>query len=270
MPSHLPHATERLPAWREGWGRTGRIVLLLDFDGTLAPIVERPEEAEMPSATRAALERLREMAGVEMAVVSGRGMVDARNRAALRGIAYAGNHGMEIEGAGLRRIHREAAAARPALDVVARRLESDLAAIDGAIVEDKGLTLSIHYRRVARDQVAEVRKRVLAASAERNELKVTEGKEVLEVRPAVDWDKGKAVEFIVGEIDPPPGCPVIYLGDDTTDEDAFQALGSWAGGSGEGVFVGEQPPAKTAAASYLRDPGEVADLLVALALPEDG
>lgn len=266
----LPHATERLPAWREGWRRTGGIVLLLDFDGTLAPIVERPEDATMPAPTRAALERLQRLAGVEMAVVSGRGMADARSRARLEGIAYAGNHGMEIEGAGLHRIHEEAAAARPALQAVLERLQPELVAIEGTLVEDKGLTLSIHYRRVPRPRVEEVRARVLAAVASGAPLRVTEGKEVLEVRPAVEWDKGRAVEFLLGEIDPVPGTPVLYLGDDTTDEDAFRSLRSWSGGSGEGIVIGDPPLATTAASSFLRDPSEVGDLLAALGKPEEG
>jgi trehalose 6-phosphate phosphatase len=261
----IPHASERVPAWREAWSRSGRLVLLLDFDGTLAPIVARPEEAAMLPATRVAVERLLAMPGVEMAVVSGRGMGDARERAALPGIAYAGNHGMEIEGPAVRRIHEEAAAARPFLAEVADRLRRELAGIAGAFVEDKGLTLSIHYRLVDRHRVDEVRLHVLGAVAGNPQLRTMEGKEILEIRPAVDWHKGRAVEFLLGEVDPPSGTPVVYIGDDVTDEDAFRALRDWPGGSGEGVVVGDPPAKDTAAASYVRDPREVGELLAALA-----
>ena len=140
----LIHATERVPAWADGWRRTGRLVLLLDFDGTLAPIVERPEMAGMPDATRRALERLMAMPGVEVAVVSGRGLADVRDRAAIPGIAYAGNHGMEIHGPGVERIHPEAEAARPLLEEARRRVESAIGGVPGAWVEDKQLTLSVH------------------------------------------------------------------------------------------------------------------------------
>lgn len=260
-PSSLPHAGSRVPAWEAAWARSGRIVLLLDFDGTLAPIVERPEMAAMPARTREALERLLAHPGVDAAIVSGRGLEDARERAALPGIAYAGNHGMEIEGPGVERVHREAAAARPELERVVAALLPALDSVPGAFVEDKGLTLSVHYRQVARDRVPEVRAAVERAAGASDALRVTEGKEVLEVRPRVDWHKGRAVEFLLGVLDPAPGTPVLYLGDDTTDEDAFRALAAWAGGSGEGVLVADSSPAGTAARSYVRDPAEVAALL---------
>jgi trehalose 6-phosphate phosphatase len=261
----IPHALERVDDWRAAWSRSGRLVLLLDFDGTLAPIVSRPEEAAMLPSTRAAVERLLSLPGVDMAVVSGRGMGDARERAALPGIAYAGNHGMEIEGPAVRRIHEEAAAARPLLAEVAERLRKGLAPIAGALVEDKGLTLSIHYRLVDRPRVAEVRSRVMEAVAGNPQLRTMEGKEILEIRPAVDWHKGRAVEFLLGELGPPGGAPVIYIGDDVTDEDAFRALRAWPGGTGEGVAVGDPPPVDTAAVCYVRDPREVAELLARLA-----
>ncbi len=260
----LPHARSRLDAWAEAWRGSGGIVLLLDFDGTLAPIVERPEMAEIPARTRAALERLLPLEGVEAAIVSGRGLADARARAALGGIAYAGNHGMEIEGPGVARLHEPAAAARPELETVLSRLLPALEPIPGAFVEDKGLTLSIHYRRVDRGRVPDVRKLVARAAGSSDRLRVTEGKEVLEVRPRVDWHKGKAVEFLLRSLEPAPGLPVLYLGDDTTDEDAFRALAGWRGGSGEGVVVGDPPP-ETAARCFVADPTEVAELLEGLA-----
>ncbi|HEU4455204.1 MAG TPA: trehalose-phosphatase [Longimicrobiaceae bacterium] len=263
----IPHALERVDDWRNAWSRSGRLVLLLDFDGTLAPIVPRPEDAAMLPSTRVAVERLLGMPGVEMAVVSGRGMGDARERAALPGIAYAGNHGMEIEGPAVRRIHEEAAEARPALAEVAERLRKDLAAIAGAFVEDKGLTLSIHYRLVDRHRVDDVRLHVMGAVAGNPQLRTMEGKEILEIRPAVDWHKGRAVEFLLGEIDPPAGTPVIYIGDDVTDEDAFRALRDWSGGSGEGVVVGDPPADDTSASCYVRNPLEVGEILAALARP---
>lgn len=260
----LPHAMECLPRWAEGWARTGRLVLLLDFDGTLAPIVPRPEDATLPDATRRALERLRGVPGLEMAVVSGRGLADARGRVGLDDIAYAGNHGMEIEGPGIQRVHEAAAAARPVLEAVALRLEDEVGGVAGVLVEDKDLTLSIHYRRAPRDRVDEVRERVFAAAGMHAGLRVTEGKELLEVRPAVDWDKGRAVEFLLGQMSPPAATPVLYLGDDRTDEDAFRSLRGNPGVAGEGVIVADPPPADTLASSYLREPAEVATLLAAL------
>lgn len=259
----LPHATERVEEWGEAWSRTGRLVLLLDFDGTLAPIVERPELAAIPRATRQVLDRLLAARGVDAAIISGRGMADARERAGIRGIPYAGNHGMEIEGPGVHRIHPEAAAARPALETVRDRLSRELREVPGTLVEDKGLTLSVHYRLVERSQVPRVRDAVTAIAGASGTLRVTEGKEVLEVRPRVDWDKGRAVEFLLDHLDPPEGVPVLYLGDDSTDEDAFHALR--ARSAGEGVLIADPLPRQSSATSYLRDPSEVAHLFAALA-----
>ncbi|HEU0015201.1 MAG TPA: trehalose-phosphatase [Longimicrobium sp.] len=260
----LQHALERVPAWRDAWRAAGRLVLLLDFDGTLAPIVPHAADAAMPRATRAALDRLLALPGVEAAVVSGRGLEDVRERAGIRGIAYAGNHGMEIEGAGLHRVHPEAAAARPVLEAAADRITPLLRPIDGAWLEDKGLTLSIHFRQAAEAREADVRRIVEAAVRGRAGLKVTEGKKVLEVRPRVEWDKGRAVLFLLEQMRPPTGAPVLYLGDDRTDEDAFRALEGWSDAA-EGILIADRPPESTAARSWLRSPTEVGYLFAALA-----
>ncbi|WP_420130207.1 trehalose-phosphatase [Longimicrobium sp.] len=259
----MQHALERVPVWTAAWRASGQIVLLLDFDGTLAPIVDRPELAAMPDGTRAALDRLMAMEGVTVAVVSGRGLADVRERAGIPGIAYAGNHGMEIEGAGLRRIHPEAAAARPLLEAVAAVIEPALEGIDGAFLEDKGLTLSIHYR-LAPDHAEEVREIVLEAAEGRPELEVFEGKMIVEVRPRVEWHKGKAVLFLLDQMRPPADAPVLYLGDDRTDEDAFHALAE-RGHAAEGILIAEQPSSESAATSWLRRPAEVGALFQAMA-----
>jgi trehalose 6-phosphate phosphatase len=263
MTATLPHARERVPDWIEAWNWSGRLVLLLDFDGTLAPIVDRPEDARPLPAAIEAIEALRRRGDVDVAVVSGRGLDDARSLSRLEGIAFAGNHGMEIEGPGLREVHEEAAAARPVLDEVQAEVRGALADIEGALVEDKGLTLSVHYRLVRDDEVERVRDAVRSATASREALRVTEGKRVLEIRPRVDWHKGRAVEFLLEHLRPPHGAPVLYLGDDTTDEDAFRALNEWSGGSGEGVLVAPTE-LKTAARSRVDDPHEAAELLAEL------
>ena len=259
----LPHALERVSGWADAWRRTGRLVLLLDFDGTLAPIVERPELAAMPDATRRALDRLRALPGVEAAVVSGRGLADVRERAAIPGIAYAGNHGMEIHGPGIDRTHPEAAAARPVLERAARDLVDAVSGIPGAFVEDKELTLSVHFRMVPRDRVDELHGIIRRVVDPLAGVHLTAGKEVIEVRPNVDWNKGKAVLFLLEQMRPPAGAPVLYFGDDRTDEDAFRALGE--NGSGEGILVDEHPPETSAASSYVREPADVGQVFAALA-----
>ena len=259
----LPHALERVEEWSQAWRDSGTLVLLLDFDGTLAPIVDHPDLAAMPDATRAALARLMAMPGVRVAVVTGRGRADARTRAGIADIAYAGNHGMEIHGPGIDRVHPEAAAARPLLAEAARRLAEPVAAVPGAWVEDKELTLSVHFRQAPREALPQLTQAVALTVAMLPGLRMTSGKQVLEVRPGVDWDKGRAVLFLLHQMQPPQGAAVLYLGDDRTDEDAFRALAAWSPDAA-GVLVGE-PTGATAARAYLRTPEEVGALLAALA-----
>jgi len=260
----LPHALERVAGWRDAWRRTGRLVLLLDFDGTLAPIVERPELAAMPDETRRALDRLLARPGVEAAIVSGRGLADARERAGIPGIAYAGNHGMEIRGPGIDRVHPEAAAARPVLERAAAGLRAALDGIPGAWVEDKQLTLSVHHRQTPPGRVPEVHETVRRVAGGLEGVHLTEGKQVLEVRPNVDWNKGKAVLFLLEQMRPPAGAAILYFGDDRTDEDAFRALAGHSS-SAEGVLVVEHPPEHTAATSFVHTPAEVGEVFAALA-----
>lgn len=259
----LPHALERVPEWADAWRRTGTLVLLLDFDGTLAPIVDRPELAAMPDETRHALERLMARPGVTVAVVSGRALADVRERAAIPGIAYAGNHGMEINVAGVDHVHAEAAAARPILERALGELTDAIAPIPLAFVEDKGLTLSVHFRLSPRDLLHELHAIVHRVVDPLPGVHLTHGKQVIEVRPNVDWNKGKAVLFLLDQMRPHAGAPVLYLGDDRTDEDAFHALRD--SGAGEGILVSEHPSGDSAATSYLREPAEVGAVFAALA-----
>jgi trehalose 6-phosphate phosphatase len=258
----LPHALERVPEWADAWRRTGRLVLLLDFDGTLAPIVPHAADAAMPDTTRRALDRLRALPGVEVAVVSGRGLADVREKAGIPGIAYAGNHGMEIHGPGVDRVHPQAAAARPVLERGAAELREAISQIPGAWVEDKELTLSVHFRQAPEALQGEVHDVVRRIVDPLEGVHLTEGKQVIEVRPNVDWNKGKAVLFLLDQMRPPDGAPVLYFGDDRTDEDAFRALRDH--NAGEGVLVAEHVPETTAATSYVSEPAEVGQVFAAL------
>ena len=260
----LPHALDLVPELRRRRAAAGRMLVAVDFDGTLAPIVERPEDAAPLPDGIAALRRLAERADTDVAIVSGRGLEDARARVRLEGVYYAGNHGMEIEGPGLSRVLDEAAALRPSLEGCRARLEEELSRVEGAQVEDKGLTLSIHYRRGATQEGREaVVRSVHAACAGVRGLRITEGKMVVEVRPDVEWDKGAATRFLMDTVEGAAGraVPALFLGDDRTDEDAFRILSE----EGGGILVAEDRPTATAAGSWLRSPEEVAVFLDQLA-----
>ena len=257
----IGHASGRIDEWAARRTRDGQLLLALDFDGTLAPIVPVPDDAGILPAARSALAELAARADTRVAIVSGRGLADVRRRVGLETLHYAGNHGLEIDGPHVRQVHDEAAQARPALETCARRLEAEVATIDGVLVEDKGLTLSVHYRMVDDDAVArDIVGRVRTLCGNIAGVRLTEGKKVVEIRPDVDWDKGRATTFLVERL-MQEGGHVVFIGDDRTDEDAFRALD----GRGEGVIVADPPPADTAAASFVRSPAEVADILARLA-----
>ncbi len=238
------------------------VLLLLDFDGTLSDIVARPEDATLRSGNSELLEALSREPGYTVGIISGRGIDDVSQRVGVEGLVYAGNHGLEIRGSGLQYRHPAAAAAIPVLARAADRLAAALADIPGAQVENKTLTLTVHYRRTPEERherVAAIFREVTGHLVAQGICRVTGAKSALELRPALDWHKGRALEVIRRRL--APGAFPIYIGDDATDEDAFRAAQS-AGGAG--VFVG--PPDAASSAEYgLDDPSRVTDALMELA-----
>jgi len=237
-----------------------RFVLLLDYDGTLTPIVERPEQAKLSASMRKVLERAAGLSGVTLGVVSGRSLADVRAMVGLEGVVYVGNHGCEIAGNGLRFLHPKAKRTGPQLAEIASLLGNALDSIHGSQVEDKGLSLSVHWRRVAaRDRVKFRRavQRVLAPWAGSGSVRITQGKRVIEVRTPIPWDKGKAVDWIASRLRLSKVSDIWYLGDDRTDEDAFRAINEMNGAS---FFVGGQLR-PTLARWWLHRPSEVRVLI---------
>ncbi len=255
----MVHAYERIGDWQRARERAGRMLLALDFDGTLAPIVPVPDDAALLPAAHDAIGRLLQRPDTMVAVVSGRALADVRRRVDFAGVYYAGNHGLEIEGPDVHRLHAGADAAARLLADCATALRATFADEPDVLVEDKRLTLSVHYRLVDDPvRASGIRARVAACCGGRAGLTLTEGKKVVEVRPDVDWHKGRATTFLVDTLlGADAGAPVVYIGDDRTDEDAFRALH----GRGEGVLVAARPDAASAASAWLRSPDEVATLL---------
>ena len=261
LPS-MPHLLNVWPRVSRQIAAAGHVLLLSDYDGTLTAIAERPELAILSPRTRNALVALSRRKAMSVGVVSGRGLADVAAMVKIPEIIYAGNHGMEIRGPGLEFDHPEASASRPALAQILENLQARLGDLEGVIVEGKGLTLSVHYR-LTRDSVkGEVFSRfesVLTEGMASESLRVTRGKEVLEVRPDVAWDKGRAISRIAESC--PPDTLAIFLGDDLTDEDGFAAVHDLNGIS---VFVG--PPRQPTRAHYRVDsPAEVTQTLELLA-----
>jgi trehalose-phosphatase len=259
-------------AWHEIDRRlkaAGRVLLLCDYDGTLAPIVDRPELADLPDRTRQLLQGLSRQGRFTVGVISGRSLADLRHRVSIPSIIYAGNHGLEIEGPGIGLINPLAEEMRPVLGVIHQVLSKALARIRGVQVEDKGLTLSVHYRNVEEDRTEEVRnifERVMATARSLGRVRITSGKKVIEVRPPVDWDKGKAIALLADRFGKPTArkeALPIFLGDDATDEDGFKMVEQRHGIS---VLVGEERR-DSAARYYLKSPAEVEEFLGLLAGP---
>ncbi|PWC43163.1 trehalose-phosphatase [Azospirillum sp. TSO22-1] len=232
-----------------------RPALFLDYDGTLTPIVDRPERARIDDATRAAVARLAVLC--PLAVVSGRDLDDVAGMVGLEELVYAGSHGFDIRGPGLRtQIGLEYA---PALERADAALRQRLAAVPGALVERKRFAIAVHTRLVEPAAKPAVAAAVLAAAAGEADLRVTGGKEIHELRPNLPWDKGRAVLALIDALGLGSAVPV-YIGDDETDEDAFRALA----GRGIGIRVMDRPD-DTAAAWSLGDPAEVRVFLERLA-----
>lgn len=251
-----------LPTVSEGWDdiarrlAAGPPVIFLDFDGTLAPIVDDPAAATLPSRTRHVVADLR--ARWPVAVVSGRDTDDVRTKVGLDGVAYAGSHGFDVIWPDGR---REAPAGdfRSSLDAAEGALREALDGLEGVEIERKGFAITVHYRRAperVHDEVAAIARRI---AREHPDLRRTGGKRIHELRPDVDWDKGRAVEWLFDgfDIDAEHAVP-LYLGDDLTDEDAFRALGS----RGIAVVVqGEDDERATLAGHRLADVDDVASFL---------
>lgn len=261
----LPVALEHAERIRELLlGR--RPAVFLDYDGTLTPIVERPEDAVLSPETRAVIERLAER--LPVAVVSGRDLSDVRGMVRVEGIAYAGSHGFDIVGPD-GSVHQRALEFLPELDAAERELAPLPAAVPGARVERKTFAIAVHFRQVEGVRVPEVESAVASVAAAHPRLRRTGGKKVFELRPDVDWDKGAALLWLL-EVLGLSGDDVIpiYVGDDETDEDAFRAIGA----AGLGVVVrGEGDERPTAARFALRDTDEArAFLELVAAAAEDG
>jgi len=247
-----------------------RVAVFLDYDGTLTPIVERPEDAVISASMREAVRAL--AARCTVCVVTGRDRRVVQQLTGLEDLLVAGSHGFDIWSPELGTVEYGAGVRFDELiERVTARLHEQIGSVEGVVIEPKRGSVAVHYRLVAeheRSRVAGVVDGLLAEHA--GELKVTPGKMVHELQPAIDWDKGKAVLHLLDVLglDGDDVVP-LYLGDDVTDEHAFEALAS----RGVGIFVGDPADPElggrgTAAAFALRSPEEVERFLRRLAREE--
>ncbi|XP_056158925.1 trehalose-phosphate phosphatase A isoform X1 [Syzygium oleosum] len=273
-----------------------RIVLFLDYDGTLSPIVENPDRAYMSESMRAAVRKAAKC--FPTAIISGRSRDKVFEFVGLTELYYAGSHGMDIMGpvrpsstddhpnsirstdkqvsdsfdlSSAHHLGKEVNLFQPAsefLTMIAKvfaSLVETTEEIDSVKVENNKFCVSVHYRKVDEKNWKEVAARVNGILKKYPQLRLTHGRKVLEVRPVINWDKGKAVMFLLESLGLSKCEDVlpIYIGDDRTDEDAFKVLREE--NRGHGILVSSVP--KESSAYYsLRDPSEVMEFLNSLVI----
>jgi trehalose-phosphatase len=226
------------------------LLLCLDFDGTLVPLAGHPDDVELSPRVRITLRELSANDKISVAVISGRNRGDLQQRVGLSNLYYVGNHGLEISGPGVLFVEPAAVSCSDWIKALSAKLEARLKPMAGAFVENKGLTLTVHYRLAPAEKHQKVRQivqEVLANTSHGFVLRA--GHKAHEIRPPVSWNKGSAVSWILKQL-PVPDPLVVYLGDDDTDEDAFAVLS-------EAITVRIGSAAETAAHYCLGDPSEV-------------
>ena len=247
---------------------TRHLVLFSDFDGTLCEFRIDPESVRLPEARRALLESIGSSGNATVAIVSGRRLDDVRTRASLALPAYyAGLHGLEIAGPGVGFRHPCAGDKVALVRHLVRSLSGALAGLPGVFIEDKELSLAAHYRNASSADAAravDIVSAVARTYLEHNELRVMHGDCMLELLPAIPWHKGSAVEWILERVSRRHDSPwPVYIGDDVTDQDAFEAV------RGRGLSISSGPRIGGAEMS-LDGPHEVEELLRSLTNAESG
>ncbi|CAK7348731.1 unnamed protein product [Dovyalis caffra] len=257
------------------------LVVFLDYDGTLSPIVNDPDQAFMSEKMRSAVQ---EVANVfPTAIVSGRSLDKVKEFVQIQNVTYAGSHGMDIltptgslkydpkhQNKAVDEEGKDVIYFQPAKDFLpkiqelSKVLEEKIKTIDGAKVEDNKFCLSVHFRRVNIEEVGILKEMVESIVQGYPEFRITKGKKVMEIRPRIDWDKGRALQYLIeylGFNDSDDLLP-LYIGDDKTDEDAFQAIKDI--GRGYPIIVSSIPK-ETKALYSVNDTDEVMSFLKKLA-----
>ena len=222
-----------LPEIQEGF-KGKPVNLFFDYDGTLTPIVETPDQALLSHETRSLLLTLKEIA--TLAIISGRSLTDLKQMVGIPDIIYVGNHGAEICDGNAVQITHQSSSSQEKLNEFLNRLKEPLSPIPGVLIEGKGITASIHFRKVPVKALGALFDLFWKTAQDfKEDFRITKGKKVLEIRPLTAWNKGDAVLMILKTT--AQNSRSIYLGDDTTDEDAYNVLR----GEGISISIGRNP-----------------------------
>lgn len=241
-------------------GKAQKVFLFLDYDGTLTPIRKTPDLAVLSSSTRRTLQSLSCLPEIVLTIVSGRALNGIRKLVGLRNVNYVGNHGLEMKVKTSEDSIPQDWKIRETLSTLSRKIKARITRFSGMLVENKGLTLSIHFRLAEEDSVPEMKSMVSASLHPlRRRYEIREGKKVLEIRPKTRRNKGWAVNKIIRCYDSKhwSNSLCLYFGDDSTDEDAFKLINSKRGYS---VLVGPEKNSSKAH-YYLKEPKDVIPFL---------
>lgn len=256
-PPHVPF--KQIDIWNNFSKRllsSSKVELFLDYDGTITPIHKTPSETILSSDTIHILQQLIQLPNVRVTILTGRSMKDIRKFIPFENIRLVANHGFHIYMDGNEWVHPDAESSFPKMHQLQDILLTALKSFSNVFVENKQFTLGIHYRNAAAKDtpiVKELTKKNISSFDPK--LVITESKEVIEVQPPVKWGKGNAVSKILKVHPYPHNSLKIYIGDDITDEDAFQVLKS----SGITIYVGEI--SETKAQYYVENVKEVLQIL---------
>lgn len=245
--------------------KEGTPAIFLDYDGTLTPIVDDPDQAVLSEEVRLSIKKISEIWTV--VIVSGRALKDVRKLVGLENLVYAGSHGFNMSGP-YDSFHEEPGKRfLPSLDMAEEKLKELIKELEGVRLERKPYAITLHYRQADEETVSRLENRVDEIAEQIPDLVKTLGKKIFELRPAMDWDKGKAILYLLEKLYPADAkVAPLYIGDDVTDEDAFKAIKN----RGIGILVDDEGR-ETAAEYFLNSPLEVKKFLEELLnLAEEG
>lgn len=236
-----------------------KTILLTDFDGTLTPIQKHPDLVNLSEEIRQILIKYSQNKAIFLGIITGRSLKQIKKLVNIPEILYIANHGIELEGPGIHYVSKEARKARYILWHIYMRLFKSLRHIEGMHIEDKGFSISLHYRAVKKKGDIEFVTSTLHAITkpflDRKMLSLSTGKMVYEIRPPVEWNKASTIQWLLAHYFPEEfteGALLIYLGDDKADIEVFDSLR----GKGLTIFVGN--PLDTSTADYyVHSPDEV-------------
>ncbi|MFC3415398.1 trehalose-phosphatase [Algoriphagus hitonicola] len=233
--------------------------LFLDYDGTSTPIVPNPEDAILSVQAKKILKQLSQKINVSM--ISGRDREDVAAMVDLNSLIYAGSHGFDISGPnGLEMQYQSGMKALPDLDEAEKNLTKKLKNIKGCKVERKKFAIAVHFRNVDEQEVGLVKNRVEEELKNQDRLKKGTGKKIIELKPDLDWHKGKALTWLMKKLDLNGAQYIpIFIGDDVTDEDAQKVVEE----NGIGIIV-DPIDSETSATYKLKDPEETIRFLAKL------